>query len=275
MLEDKTAVIYGGGGAIGGAVARAFAAAGARVHLAGRSRARLEAVAGEIGDAARVAELDALDERAVVAHADAVAAEAGGIDIALNAVSFPYAQGLLLGGLSVADVMHPIDAFLRSNLITAQATARHMAARGSGAILTLSTAGARFARPGNLGFGTTCAAIEQMTQRLAAELGPSGVRVVCLRPTAIADAPANGSFTGEVFAPLAAASGVSVEQMLAQWGEDQTLLGRLPTLAQVADAAVFLASDRAGAITGAVTDLTSGNAVRAQQYGQALIGVLD
>jgi len=275
MLEDKTAVIYGGGGAIGGAVARAFAAAGARVHLAGRSRARLEAVAGEIGDAARVAELDALDERAVVAHADAVAAEAGGIDIALNAVSFPYAQGMLLGGLSVADVMHPIDAFLRSNLITAQATARHMTARGSGAILTLSTAGARFARPGNLGFGTTCAAIEQMTQRLAAELGPSGVRVVCLRPTAIADAPASGSFTGEVFAPLAAASGVSVEQMLAQWGEDQTLLGRLPTLAQVADAAVLLASDRAGAITGAVTDLTSGNAVRAQQYGQALIGVLD
>ena len=275
MLEDKTAVIYGGGGAIGGAVARAFAAAGARVHLAGRSRARLEAVAGDIGDAARVAELDALDERAVLAHADAVAAEAGGIDIALNAVSFPYAQGTLLGGLSVADVMHPIDAFLRSNLITARATARHMTARGSGAILTLSTAGARFARPGNLGFGTTCAAIEQMTQRLAAELGPSGVRVVCLRPTAVVDAPANGSFTGEVFAPLAAASGVSVEQMLAQWGEDQTLLGRLPTLAQVADAAVFLASDRAGAITGAVTDLTSGNAVRAQQYGQTLIGVLD
>ncbi|MEZ0294092.1 MAG: SDR family oxidoreductase, partial [Solirubrobacteraceae bacterium] len=193
----------------------------------------------------------------------------------LNAVSFPYAQGTLLGGLSVADVMHPIDAFLRSNLITAQATSRHMTARGSGVILTLSTAGARFARPGNLGFGTTCAAIEQMTQRLAAELGPSGVRVVCLRPTAIADAAANGSFTSEVFAPLAAASGVSVEAMLAQWGEDQTLLGRLPTLAQVADAAVFLASDRAGAITGAVTDLTAGNAVRAQQYGHALIGVLD
>ena len=142
-------------------------------------------------------------------------------------------------------------------------------------ILTLSTAGSRFARPGNLGYGTTCAAIEQMTQRLAVELGPSGVRVVCLRPTAIADAASQGSYTGEVFAPLAEAAGVTVEQMLAQWGVDQTLLGRLPTLAQVADAAVFLASDRAGAITGAVTDLTSGNAVRAQQFGQALVGVLD
>ena len=150
-----------------------------------------------------------------------------------------------------------------------------MTARRSGAILTLSTAGSRFARPGNLGFGTACAAIEQMTQRLAAELGPGGVRVVCLRPHAIPDAAANGSYTGEVFAPLAAASGVGVEQMLARWGEDQTLLGRLPTLAQVADAAVFLASDRAGAITGAVIDLSCGSAIRAQQFGQALIGVLD
>ena len=275
MLEGKIAVIYGGGGAIGGAVARAFAGAGAHVHLAGRTRARLEAVANDIGDAAELAEVDVLDERAVVEHADTVAADAGGIDIALNAVSFPHVSATLLAELAVDEVMHPIDSYLRANLITAKAAARHMTARRSGAILTLSTAGSRFARPGNLGYGTTCAAIEQMTQRLAVELGPSGVRVVCLRPTAIADAAANGSYTGELFAPLAAAAGVSVEQMLAQWGEDQTLLGRLPTLAQVADAAVFLASDRAGAITGAVADLTSGNAVRAHQFGQALVGVLD
>jgi 3-oxoacyl-[acyl-carrier protein] reductase len=274
MLEGKTAVIYGGGGAIGGAVARAFAGAGARLFLAGRTRARLEAVANDIGAAAEVAEVDALDERAVADHAEAVAADAGGIDIALNAVSFPYVSGPL-AVLAVEEVMHPIDSFLRTNLITAKAVAQHMTARRSGTILTLSTVGSRFARPGNLGYGTTCAAIEQMTQRLAVELGPSGVRVVCVRSQAIADAPANGSYTGEVFAPLAAASGISVEQMLAQWGEDQTLLGRLPTLAQVADAAVFLASDRAGAITGAVADLSCGNAVRAQQFGQALIGVLD
>jgi 3-oxoacyl-[acyl-carrier protein] reductase len=273
MLEDKVAVIYGGG-AIGGAVARAFAGAGARVYLAGRTRARLEAVADDIGGAG-VAEVDALDERAVAEHADAVAADAGGIDIALNAVSFPHVSAKPLAEAGVEEVMHPIDAYLRTNLITAKATARHMTARRSGAILTLSTAGSRFARAGNLGYGTACAAIEQMTQRLAVELGPSGVRVVCLRPTAIADAASSGSYTGELFAPLAAAAGVSVEEMLAQWGKDQTLLGRLPTLTQVADAAVFLASDRAAAITGAVVDLTCGNAVRAQQFGHALIGVLD
>jgi 3-oxoacyl-[acyl-carrier protein] reductase len=273
MLEDKTAVIYGGGGAIGGAVARAFAGAGAHVYLAGRTSARLEAVANDIGDAADVAEVDALDEGAVAEHADAVVADAGGVDIALNAVSFPHVQGTPLAELAVEEVMHPIEAFLRTNLITAKAVARHMAARRSGAILTLSTAGSRLVPPGNLGYGTTCAAIETMTQRLAVELGPSGVRVVCLRPHAIADAASNGSYTGEMFGRWAAEAGISLEEMLAQWGEDLTLLGRLPTLAQVADAAVFLASDRAGAITGAVADLSCGAAVR--NNSQALCGVLD
>jgi 3-oxoacyl-[acyl-carrier protein] reductase len=272
MLDNKTALIYGGGGAIGGAVARAFADAGARVYLAGRSRDRLEAVAKDIGDAAGVAEVDALDERAVAEHADAVAADAGGIDIALNAVSFLVQNTAPLGELAVDEFMHSIDAYLRANLITAKAVARHMTARGSGTILTLSTAASTFGRIGNLGFGTTCAAIEAMTQRLAVELGPSGVRAVCLRPTAIQDAPAHGSYTGEQFAQLAAAGGVSVEQMLAQWGQDQAVLGRLPTLAQVADTAVFLASDGAAAITGAVVDLTCGNAVRNQ--AGALVGLL-
>lgn len=271
LLENKTAVIYGGG-AIGGAVARAMADAGARVHLAGRSRARLDKVASDIGDAAAVTEVDALDERAVSEHADAVAADTGGIDIALNAVSFLVQNAAPLADLAVDEFMHPIDAYLRTNLITAKAVARHMTMRRSGTILTLSTAASTFGRIGNLGLGTACAAIEAMTQRLAVEVGPSGVRAVCLRPTAIEDAPADGSYTGEQFSSLAAAGGASVEELLAQWGEDQTLLGRLPTLAQVADTAVYLASDRAAAITGAVVDLTCGNAVR--NHAGALVGLL-
>jgi 3-oxoacyl-[acyl-carrier protein] reductase len=273
MLENKTALIYGGGGAIGGAAARAFAGAGARVYLAGRTRTRLDKVAIDIGDAAEVAEVDARDELAVSEHADAVANEAGGIDIALNSVSFPFAAATPFADVTVDDVMHPIDTYLRTTVIIAKAAARHMTARRSGTILTLSAAASRFARPGNLGFGTTCAAIETMTQRLALELGPSGVRVVCLRPTAIADAPEHGSYTAKLFEPLAAAAGLSVEQLLVQWGHDITLLGRLPTLTEIAEAAVFLASDSAAAITGAVIDLTCGAAVR--NSGQALVGLVD
>ena len=96
LLEGKTAVIYGGGGSIGGAVTRAFAREGASVFLAGRTRARLEDVARAIrsaGGVAETAEVDALDERAVDEHADAVAAHAGGIDISFNLISHGDVQG--------------------------------------------------------------------------------------------------------------------------------------------------------------------------------------
>lgn len=87
LLEDKTAVIYGGGGSIGGAVARGFAREGATVFLAARTLERLEEVAKEIrsaGGVADTAQVDALDERAVDEHADAVVATAGAIDISFN-----------------------------------------------------------------------------------------------------------------------------------------------------------------------------------------------
>ena len=273
MLENKTAVIYGGGGAIGGAVARAFADAGARVHLAGRSMTRLEAVANDVGGVAGVSEVDALDERAVVDHADSVVADTGRIDVALNAASFPFVHDTPFAELAVEDVMYPIDAYLRTNLITAKAVAQHMATRRSGTILTLSAGASRIASPGNLGYGATCAAIETMSQRLAVELGASGVRVVCMRPHLIADAPASGSYTGALLERRAATAGVPVEQLLAGAAANGTLLGRLPTLSQVAETATFLASDHASAITGSVVDLTCGNAVRTG--AGALVGVLD
>ncbi len=96
LLAGKTAVIYGGGGAIGGAAARVFAREGARVFLAGRTQAKLAAVARDIesaGGSAEIAVLDVFDEHAVNAHADAVASAAGGIDIMLNAIGIAHVQG--------------------------------------------------------------------------------------------------------------------------------------------------------------------------------------
>jgi 3-oxoacyl-[acyl-carrier protein] reductase len=186
-------------------------------------------------------------------------------------VSFPFVHDTPFAELAVEEVMHPIDAYLRTNLITAKAVARHMTARRSGTILTLSAGASRVLPPGSLGYGTTCAAIETMTQRLAVELGPSGVRVNCLRAHLIADAPSNGSYTGELIGRRAAAAGIGVEEWLGRWQEDVTLLGG--SRRSLADAAVFVASDRAGAITGAVVDLTCGNAVRTS--AGALVGVLD
>ena len=259
LLQDKTAVIYGGGGAIGGAVARAFAREGAEVFLAGRTRDTLDRVADEIvaaGGRAKTAEVDALDERAVDEHADAVAASAGGIDIALNAVGIPHVQGPSFAELSVEDYAHPIAAYTRTNFLTAKAVARHQVQQGSGVILTLSTSGSRLAGQGFLGYGVTCGAIETFSRILAGELGPSGIRVICLRPHAIPETVAT-SHVRELFDGFAQRADLTVEDWLAGHARSATL-GRLPTLAEVADYAAFAASDRAGAMTGAIANLSAG-----------------
>src|SRR5918999_3645168 len=249
LLENKNAVIYGGGGAIGGAIARVLVREGARVFIAGRTQAKLDAVARDIattGGKVETAQVDVFDQQAVEKHADAVAATAGSIDIALNAVSVMHDQGTLLADLSLEEFMRPIDGCMRTLFITTKAVARHMGGKRSGVILTLSEPGSKLAVGGILGHSASGAAREAFSRVLAAELAPRGVRVVCIRPHAIADAPAAGSYTKELFKPGADAAGQSVEEWLPDSGiAGGTMLKRLPTLSEVAETAAFLASDRA------------------------------
>jgi NAD(P)-dependent dehydrogenase (short-subunit alcohol dehydrogenase family) len=100
MLKDKVAVIYGAGGAIGGAVARAFASEGANLFLTGRLRAPVDAVAKDIvsaGGSADAAEVDALDEQTVDKHLQSVIDKAGRVDISFNAVGIPDTRRLRSG----------------------------------------------------------------------------------------------------------------------------------------------------------------------------------
>jgi NAD(P)-dependent dehydrogenase (short-subunit alcohol dehydrogenase family) len=262
LLENKNAVIYGGGGAIGGAVARVFTREGARVFIAGRTQAKLDVVARDVaatGRSVETAQVDVFDEQAVEEHAAAVAATAGSIDIALNAVSVVHDQGTLLADLSLQEFMRPIDGFLRTLFITSKAVARHMGHERPGVILTLSEPGAKLAAGGILGHGVSSAGKEAFSRLLAAELAPSDIRVIDIRPHAVIDAPAAGSYTEGLFERPAAAAGQSVQEFL-DGGEmvQGTLLKRLPTLSHVAETAAFLASDRAGAMTGTVANLSGG-----------------
>ncbi|OLT15205.1 short-chain dehydrogenase [Pseudonocardia sp. CNS-139] len=261
LLENKNAVIYGGGGAIGGAVARVFAREGARVFIAGRTEAKLDAVASDIaatGGKVETSRVDVLDEKAVEEHADAIAETAGGIDIALNAVSVMHDQGTLLADLSLAEFMRPIDGFLRTLFITSKAVARHMGRERPGVVLVLSEPGARLAIGGILGHGVSAAGKEAFSRLLAAELAPDNIRVVNIRPHAVVDAPAAGSYTKDLFTQSAAAGGQSVQEFLEEGLAQGTLLKRLPTLSEIAETAAFLASDRAGAMTGTVANLSGG-----------------
>lgn len=264
LLENKNAIIYGGSGAIGSAIAGAFLREGARVYLTGLHLKKLEAVAAGLNAAkgkVNIAVVDALDEEAVEKHAEAVAAEAGGIDIACNAVGAFHIQGKLLHELTLEEFEHPIKMQTRTHFLTARATSRHMKKKGGGVYLCLSTPGSRLPMEGILGFGAACAAIEGFTRHLAGELGPAGIRVICLRPDAIPEALEKGSHANEVFEGPSSRQGLTPQAALAAHANAGTLLKRLPTLEQVANTAAFMASDQAGAVTGAIVNLTCGSLV--------------
>jgi len=263
LLSGKTAVIHGGGGAIGGATALAFAHEGARVFLAGRTLARLEEVARRIqadGGQAEVDVVDALEPAAVDAHAERVAARAGGIDVVLNAIGLMHVQGKSFSEQTLEEFAAPIVGYTRAHFGIAKAASRFMVRQRSGVILALSTPGSVLPGPGFMGYGVACAALEAMTRHLAGELGPYGVRAICLRADAIPDALTR-SHSRDVFAEVAAKHGLTPEAMLAAHAERGTLLRRLPTLEQVASAAAFFASERAAASTGAIVNLTCGSLV--------------
>ena len=263
LLKGKTAIVYGGGGAIGGAIARTFAREGAKVFIAGRTLPPLQKVASDIhqnGGAVDIAQVDALDPSSVSRHTEHVVAASGRIDVSLNAVGITHVQGPPFAELSLDDFLFPTAAYLKANFITAKAAAPTMIQQGSGVILTLSTPGSRMTGVGFLGYGVTCGAIETFSRILAGELGSSGIRVVCLRPDAMPETlPTSHART--VFEGFAGRAGVSVETMFAERAQQVSLLGRAPLLSEVAEFAAFVASDRAGAMTGAIANLTCGSVV--------------
>jgi NAD(P)-dependent dehydrogenase (short-subunit alcohol dehydrogenase family) len=247
LLEGRNAVVYGGGGSIGGAVSRGFAREGARVHLAGRTLETLEAVADEIrsaGGIAETAQLDALDEAAVDAHADAVAAASGSIDISFNLISHGDVQGKPLAEMAVDDFMQPVLTAARTMFLTSRAAARHMIRQGSGVILMFGGYGDPLPRLGGLqvAFG----ALESLRRNLACELGPQGIRVVTLQTGGVPEViPATSEWRDAITADITG----------------RTMLGRPATLEDVGNVAAFAASDHARTITASAINITAGSVV--------------
>jgi NAD(P)-dependent dehydrogenase (short-subunit alcohol dehydrogenase family) len=259
ILENKNAVIYGAGGAVGGAIARAFAREGAKLFLTGRHLAAVESVAKNIvasGGSAEAAEVDALDEQAVDEHLRAVIDKAGCLDISFDAVGIS-SDGLLgvpLVDLDVEQFSLPIATYTRLYFLTARLAARHMIPKKSGVIMTITTLQSRMGFPTAGGFGPAMAAKEALTRELSAELAPHGIRVVGLRPQGI---PGTDSLK-EAFEPRAKALGMTLEQF-EELGASKTHTRRLSTLADLANTAVFLASDKASGLTGTTVNLSMGS----------------
>ena len=260
ILKDKVAVIYGAAGSIGGAVALAFADEGATLFLTGRRLAPVEAVAKDVvsaGGSADAAEVDALDEQAVDEHLQSVIEKAGRVDISFNAVgiSDPNILGVPLVELDVEQFSKPIATYTRSYFLTARLAARHMVPNKSGVIMRVSTLHSRTGLPLVGGYGPAQAAMEALTRNLSAELAPQGIRVLGLRPQAI---PESVGSRRRFYEPRAARSGLTWEQFQ-ELLASRTHPRRLMTLAEMANVAAFMASDKASGMTGTTVNLTMGS----------------
>jgi NAD(P)-dependent dehydrogenase (short-subunit alcohol dehydrogenase family) len=259
MLNEKVAVIYGAGGDIGGAVARAFAAEGAKVFLTGHLQAPVEAVAKDIvsaGGSSEAAEVDALDEQAVDKHLQSVIDKAGRVDISFNAVGIPDGNivGVPLVELDVEQFSLPISAYATSYFLTARLAARWMIANKSGVIMTVTALHSRMGLPLVGGYGPAQAVKEALTRDLSAELAPQGIRVVGLRPQGMPETRT----IKEAFEPRAEALGMTWEEFQ-EFLAGRTHPRRLMTLAEMANVAVFMASDMASGMTGTTVNLTMGS----------------
>jgi NAD(P)-dependent dehydrogenase (short-subunit alcohol dehydrogenase family) len=256
LLESRNAVVYGAGGALGSAVSQAFAREGAAVFLTGRRQAPLDAAAKKIraaGGLAHTAVVDANSEQAVEKHAKAVVDQAGSLDISINLIGVDHIQGRPLLDMSPADFTLGLETRVHTHFVTARAAARHMVRQRSGAILMVTATPDRVAIPEVGNFGVANAALEGLTRTLATELSPQGVRVICLRSAGSPDAVG----VQEAFGLHAANAGTTLETFTST-REGRILLRRLPTLAEVADVAAFLASDRASAMTASIANVTCG-----------------
>jgi NAD(P)-dependent dehydrogenase (short-subunit alcohol dehydrogenase family) len=259
LLEGKTAIIYGGGGGIGGGVARTFAREGAKVFLVGRTRQTLDAVAKEIagaGGSAEVAVVDALNDKVVDDHVRDVVSKAGRVDVSFNLITRGDVQGTPLVEMTTDDLLRAVVNGLHSNFVTARAAARHMIQQGSGVILHLNSASGAAAMPGMGSTGPADAATEAFMRYLAAEVGPHGVRVCGIWTAGVAE-----TLSKEKLAAVGgdnAPDPKTVVEMIA----GMAALRRAPRLADVAEVAAFLASDRAAGMTGTMANVTSGLVLR-------------
>ena len=255
VLAGKRALVFGGGGSIGGAVAREFGAQGANVFLSGRSLAPVEAVAEEIaagGGTAHAEVVDALDPGAVGEYIAGVVQAEGGIDIAFNAIGpriSEYRNGMPALEISPNEFMVPFSTVLRSQFVTAIAAARQMVKQRSGVVIFLTGSPARPHGGGTAAISAAFGAVEVLMRALAIELGPAGVRAVCVRTAANSDS--------RTVSDIAQSAGMALEQVRQNLAA-MTMIGASPTTADTASVAAFLASAPAHMLTGTVVNASAG-----------------
>ena len=241
-LEDKVAIVTGGGSGIGAATARLFASEGARVVVTGRRHALVREVADAIGGLAVAA--DATDP----AHADVVVGAAveayGGVDVVVANAGTGEGHDTL--ELTDEEWQRVLDVNLSSPMRVARAALPSMLGRGGGSIVLVSSVMGLFASADSVAYATTKAALLGLARSLAVDFGPRGVRANVLCPGWVVTPMGD-----EGMDEIARSRGVSREEAY-RLATEHAPLRRPATAEEIARCCLFLASDEASIVTGTV-----------------------
>jgi 3alpha(or 20beta)-hydroxysteroid dehydrogenase len=242
-LSGKVAVITGGAKGQGAAVARRFITEGAAVALLDVLDAPGEALAAELGPGARYVHCDVADEEQVAAAIEVAVDTFGGLDILYNNAAI-IAYGRRIADMASAEWDRTLAVNLRGPFLCSKYALPHLIARGGGAIINVSSHGAFQASPtGVADYAVAKGGLVTLTTYLASEYGHEQVRANCLAP---------GPVPTDLNAPFLGTEDGRAQTAL--W----IPLGRVGGLDDIANAAVFLASDEARWITGAVLRVDGG-----------------
>jgi NAD(P)-dependent dehydrogenase (short-subunit alcohol dehydrogenase family) len=258
LLEGKVAIVSGIGPGLGRAIALCFAREGAELALAARRRESLEAVAAEV---------EALGRRVVIVPTDISQAEQtknlaectfqhfGRVDILVNN-AFQDSPHVEVAAMTDADVegwRRSIEVNLVGTMLMCRAVAPYMIAAGRGTIVNITSISMRVAKPRRSGYAASKAGITLLSQVLATELGPHGIRVNCVAPGHIwADN------LRRFYEEQARLNGRTYEEQYAQYTSEMALR-KVPEAEQIAASVLYMASDLASVVTGQTLDVNGGH----------------
>ncbi|MCX8281244.1 SDR family oxidoreductase [Phyllobacterium sp. 0TCS1.6C] len=246
-LAGKTAIITGAASGFGEAMARRFAEEGASVVVADRNLLGAETVAGDLGGKALAVHADVTRKDDIDTMVEAAMQRFGQIDILVNNAGFSHRNGSMLGvDEETFDLIGAVN--MKSIYYSTQAVVPIMERQGSGNIINIaSTAGLR-PRPGLAWYSASKGWVINVTKSMGVELAPKGIRVNCLCP-AVSETPMLGLFLGEDTPERRAQFKASIP------------LGRFAMPQDVANAALYLASDEASYVTGVAMEVDGGRCI--------------